>query len=83
MRYIIGSNVTVGGVPYYRDQVAELTSAQASAITGAGGKLRAANNPGGTVTTTYTGGATSSYGIQPGTQTHDTGGEATGVSNSA
>jgi hypothetical protein len=44
-RYIIGSNVTVGGVPYYRDQVAELTSAQASAVTGAGGKLRAANNP--------------------------------------
>jgi hypothetical protein len=51
-RYIVESNVTVAGVPYYRDRVAELTSAQATAITGAGGKLRVANNPGGTQTTT-------------------------------
>ncbi len=70
-RYVIGSNVTVAGVPYYRDQVAELTSAQASAITGADGKLRAANNP------------INTNGTQVGSPTHDLAGEATGVSNSA
>ena len=68
-RYVIGSNVTVAGVPYLRDQVAELTSTQAAAITGAGGKLGAANSPGGA--------------IQVGSPTHDMAGEATGVSNSA
>jgi hypothetical protein len=70
-RYVIGSNVTVGGVMYYRDQVAELTSAQASAITGAGGKIRLASNP------------VNVNGTAPGSPTHDTNGEASGVSNSA
>ena len=82
-RYIVGSNVTLAGVPYYRDEAAELTSAQAAAITGAGGKLRAANAPGGTQTTSYLGGATSSLGIAVASPTHDTSGQATGVSNSA
>lgn len=82
-RYIIGSNVTVNGVPYYRDQVAELTSAQASAVTGAGGKLRAATGPvTSTVITTYPlGGATVSSATAAGSPSHDTSGEATGVSN--
>jgi hypothetical protein len=82
-RYVIGSNVTVGGVSYYRDQVAELTSATASAITGAGGKVRLLNSPGGTQVTTYPGGGTSTLGVHTASETHDTSGEASGVSNSA
>ncbi len=66
-RYVIGSNVTIGGVPYYRDQVAELTSAQASAVTSAGRTLRSAS-----VVT-----------ASAGSPTHDTAGKVTGVSNSA
>lgn len=81
-RYIIGSNVTVNGVPYYRDQVAELTSAQASAVTGAGGKLRAATGPvTSAVTATYLGGAMVSSATAAASPSHDTSGEATGVSN--
>jgi hypothetical protein len=81
-RYIIEVAGTYGGLRYEKGQVAELTSAQVSTI--GAGNLRAAVNPViSTSTTAYAGGGTSSVAVQAGTPTHDTAGEATGVSNSA
>jgi hypothetical protein len=68
-RYIIQSPVTVSGVRYERGAVAELTPAQVTAI--GAGNLRALSSP------------LSPSGAAPGTPTHDTSGEAAGVSNSA
>jgi hypothetical protein len=80
-RYIVETTVTVGGFTYQKGMTAELSSAQVSAI--GASNLRAANNPGGTQTVSYAGGATSSSGIQVASQTHDTAGEAAGASNSS
>ena len=85
-RYIITTAATVGSgataVRYEKGSTAELTSTQASAITSAGGAVRLANNPVlGTQVTTYASGATSSVGTHAASETHDTLGEAAGVSN--
>jgi hypothetical protein len=79
-RYLVTTSIIQGGsVAYPKGAMVELSSAQVTALGAA--NFRLANNPGTPVTTTYTGGATSSAGVQTGSQTHDTLGMAAGVSN--
>ena len=79
-RYVVTTSIFQGSsVAYPKGAVVDLTSAQVTAL--GASNFRAANNPGGTQTTTYLGGASSSLGIAEGSPTHDTNGEAAGVSN--
>ena len=84
-RYLVTSTVnatdTDGRTPvqYRKGQTVDLTPAQVTAL--GASNFRAANNPGGTQTTTYLGGATSSLGIQVASPTHDLAGRAAGASN--
>lgn len=81
-RYVVSSSIFQGGsIAYPKGAVVELTSAQVTAL--GASNFRTANAPGGTQTTTYAGGATSGVGIHTASETHDTSGEAAGVSNSS
>jgi hypothetical protein len=79
----IASATDAGGNPveYRKGAVVELTSAQVSAL--GASNFRLMNNPGaGTQVTSYgVSGGTLTTGINPGSVTHDTNGEAAGAAN--
>lgn len=85
-KYLVIAKITgindAGGNPveYRKGTVAELTSAQVTALGAA--NFRLMNNPGaGSQVISYAGGGTLTLGTNPGSVTHDTNGEASGAAN--